>query len=290
VQRAIDQAGAEGQTGLECRRPMTTLFDDIRKMVEEYRPPVDSFNADTDAKRFYFVQDFEPYFYPIGGLYALAENTYRFGFYGITAGGWLSKKLHADYGMRTTHYDFGADESLYSLTNTGSRKEIFFYARPYTERRGFELGIIALDLFHRMHPDYIINFAGWDVSDYDIPFPYNNLRTLDLDELNGVYNRCAAGLILSFTNMSLLPLEVMKSGMIPVVNDADNNRLVSDNKYIAYSPGDPASLAKTLSEIVSRKDLPSYAKKASESVSASTWDDAGKVFVSAVEKEVRTHV
>jgi hypothetical protein len=26
---------------------MTTLFDDIRKMVEEYRPPVDSFNGAT---------------------------------------------------------------------------------------------------------------------------------------------------------------------------------------------------------------------------------------------------
>jgi len=30
--------------------------------------------------RFYFVQDFEPYFYPRGSLYALAEDTYRFGF------------------------------------------------------------------------------------------------------------------------------------------------------------------------------------------------------------------
>jgi len=52
-----------------------------------------SFLAKTRAKRFYFVQDFEPSFYPIGSDALLAENTYRFGFHGITAGGWLASTL-----------------------------------------------------------------------------------------------------------------------------------------------------------------------------------------------------
>jgi hypothetical protein len=30
--------------------------------------------------------DFEPWFYPMGTDYVLAENTYRFNFYGFTAG------------------------------------------------------------------------------------------------------------------------------------------------------------------------------------------------------------
>ena len=38
------------------------------------------------ARRFYFVQDFEPAFYPVGSEHVFAENTYRFGFHGITAG------------------------------------------------------------------------------------------------------------------------------------------------------------------------------------------------------------
>ncbi len=248
-----------------------------------------AFNSKLSAKRFYFVQDFEPYFYPIGSLYALAENTYKFGFYGITAGGWLAKKLKADYAMDTDYFDFSADEGLYSYQNRDHRKEIFFYARPYTERRGFEVGIMALDLFHQKHPDYIINLAGWDVSDYNIPFPYNNLKTLELSELNALYNKCAAGLVMSYTNMSLLPLELLSAGAIPVVNDAENNRLVSDNEYIAYSSGDPLSLAAKLSEIISRSDLPEYAKKASSSVRASSWDESGKKFVTIVERETRKH-
>jgi glycosyltransferase involved in cell wall biosynthesis len=246
-----------------------------------------AYNFAGTAKRFYFIQDFEPFFYPVGSLYTLAENTYKFGFYGVTAGNWLSTKLRRDYGMQTDNYDFGSESSLYSYANDKPRKEILFYARPYTERRGFEMGIMALDLFHRKHPDFVINMAGYDISSYKIPFTYQNLKTLELEQLNDLYNRCAAGLVMSFTNMSLLPLELLGSGTIPVVNDGENNRLVSDNKYIAYAPADPASIANALSEIVARKDLPDYAKKASESVKATNWDEAGKKFVSIIEREIR---
>ncbi|HEV7454690.1 MAG TPA: hypothetical protein VGO07_05520 [Candidatus Saccharimonadales bacterium] len=246
-----------------------------------------SFNAAMPAKRFYFVQDFEPYFYPVGGMYTLAENTYKFGFFGVTAGGWLAKKLARDYGMQTGHFDFGSDAKLYSYVNEGERKEVFCYVRPYTERRGFEIAIMALDLFHRKHPEFVINLAGWDVSEYDIPFPYNNLKTLELHELNALYNKCAAGLVLSFTNMSLLPLELLGSGAIPVVNEGENNSLVSNNPYIAYAASNPKALADELSAIVSRKDLPSYLRKASQSVARTTWGESGKKFIDIIERETK---
>ena len=37
------------------------------------------------ARRLYFVQDYEPYFYATSSESMLAENTYRFGFTAITA-------------------------------------------------------------------------------------------------------------------------------------------------------------------------------------------------------------
>ena len=247
------------------------------------------FNTKISAKRFYFVQDFEPYFYPAGSFRSFAENTYRFGFFGITAGMWLAKKLEADFGMQTEYYNFGCDKTTYFFKNRGTRNEILFYARPYTERRGFETGIMALDLFHKKHPEYTINLVGWDVSQYEIPFPYVNLKTLEVSQLNDLYNRCAAGLVLSFTNMSLLPLELLGSGAIPVVNDDDNNTQVSDNKYIAYSKNDPGSLAQTLSEVVTRNNPGRYAELAAESVGTTSWEESGKKFLSVVEKETRSH-
>ncbi|MDN4639290.1 glycosyltransferase family 1 protein [Agreia sp. PsM10] len=246
-----------------------------------------SFRDEANARRFYFVQDFEPYFTPVGSASVLAENTYRFGFHGITAGGFLSHKLSTEYGMAASHYDFGADKSLYNVTNQGRRKEIFFYARPVTERRGFELGILALAHFARERPDYVINLAGWDVSTYKIPFPYVNLQDLRIDELNDVYNRCAAGLVISLTNMSLLPLELLASGVIPVVNDGENNRLVSDNPFIEYADPSPKALARRLIEVVDRADLPEHARLASESVQGADWDAAGATFVKLFEDAVR---
>ena len=235
-------------------------------------------NAQTKARKMYFVQDFEPYFYPVGSDYILAENTYKFGFYGITAGKWLSAKLSTEYGMQCASYDFGADPGLYSPTNTGVRKKVFFYARPVTTRRGFELGILALTKFHAMLPGYEIVLAGWDVSEYKIPFPYTNLKALPIHELNDVYNECAAALVISLTNMSLLPLELLAAGVIPVVNDGKNNTMVSSSPYIKYAEATPSALAEALRETLEQKDLPAYSEKAAQSVASLSWEPACKEF------------
>lgn len=246
-----------------------------------------SFRDSSLARRIYFVQDYEPYFYPVGTDSVLAENTYRFGFVGITAGGWLAQKLATDFGMTTSHYDFSADRARYHLINNGTRKEILFYVRPGTERRGFELGIMALDLFSRERPEYTINLAGWDVRRYSIPFAHNNLKTMPVDQLNEVYNRCAAGLVLSMTNMSLLPLELIAAGVIPVVNDGDNNTMVSDNEFIEYTPASPRALADRLISLVDRADLPEHARAAAASLDGAGWARSGEQFVEAFESAMR---
>jgi hypothetical protein len=246
-----------------------------------------AFRDASPARRFYFVQDYEPYFYPVGTDSVLAENTYRFGFTGLTAGGWLAHKLSADFGMTTSHFDFGADRAHYRLSNEGRRNEVFFYVRPGTERRGFELGVMALDLFARERPGYTINLAGWDVSRYTIPFAHNNLKSMPIDQLNEVYNRCAAGLVLSMTNMSLLPLELLAAGVIPVVNEGDNNTMVSNNPFIEYTPASPRALADRLIAVVDRADLPEHARAAAASLGDEGWDASGAQFVSAFEGAMR---
>lgn len=243
-------------------------------------------NSSLQARRFYFVQDFEPYFYPVSTDYVLAENTYKFGFHGITAGGWLSHKLSKEYGMQCDHYNFGADPGLYSMQNHGKRKKVFFYARPVTSRRGFELGIMTLAKFHELMPDYEIILAGWDVSEYNIPFPYKNLKALPLSALNEVYNECAVALVISLTNMSLLPLEILAAGVIPVMNDGPNNTMVSNNQYIRYVSPTPNAMAKALQEEAKRKDLPQYAAKAAASVTSLSWGTACEKFEKIVQEQL----
>jgi glycosyltransferase involved in cell wall biosynthesis len=244
------------------------------------------FNDKGKARKFYFVLDFEPGFYPVGTEYILAENTYKFNFFGTTGGNWLSNKLSREYGMQCAPFEFGADKELYKFTNSKKRKEIFFYARPVTARRGFELGVLALQIFHEKMPDYKIVMAGWDVSDYAIPFPYENLKTMTLGELSDVYNRSAAALVISLTNLSLMPVELLACGTIPVVTDGPNNREVNNNQYIKYADPSPDALAQALVEIVSMKNLPDYAEKAAKSVELLDWDISGKQFTEILTEQL----
>jgi len=244
------------------------------------------YNQASNARRFYFVQDFEPFFYTVGTEHKLAENTYSFGFTGITAGRWLTSKLRDEYDMKCDFYDFGVDNSAYKMTNFENRKKVFFYARPVTPRRGFELGLMVLEKFHKKNPDVEIIMAGWDVSNYEIDFPYTDLGVSDVAALPEIYNSCAAALVLSFSNLSLLPLELLSCGVIPVLNRGPNNEMVADNVYIKYCESAPGSLAKALDEAVNRPDQVEYAKKASESVSAHDWKESGERFVSIIEGEM----
>jgi hypothetical protein len=232
------------------------------------------YNDPSEAYRFYFVQDFEPMFYPVGSEYIFAENTYRFGFHGITAGAWLAEKLRAEYGMRCDHYDFGADESRYSVTNTAERNAILFYARPPTPRRAWELGVLTLSLFAEQHPEIEIHMAGWPLRGFKTGFKYTDHGVLRLDELNGLYNQLSAALVLSLTNCSLLPLELLAAGCIPVMNDAPNNRMVVDNPHVRYCPPSPHELARALGEVCRGEDQLTRARLAASSVSDNDWATA----------------
>lgn len=247
-----------------------------------------AFRSTSLARRFYFVQDFEPWFTGAGTSSALAEATYRFGFHGITAGGWLERKLRGEYGMAADHYDFGADPERYRLVDgLGPRNEVMFYARRTTERRGFGLGLMALDLVAKARPDATINLVGEDLRGLEIPFPHRNLHGLSVAELGPVYNRCAVGLVLSFSNLSLLPLELLAAGTIPVVNDAPNNRLVSDHPEIVYTEPVPAALAEAIIAVLDDPDADGRAGRAAQSVVGVDWDSAGEQFMAAFAKGMR---
>ncbi len=172
------------------------------------------------AKKLYFVQDFEPSFYPTGTESVLADNTYHFGFFGITAGGWLARKLKAEYGMQTHAISFGVDHELYRQRprREPEVKRVFLYARPPTPRRAFEFCLLVLEAVSRKLPETQFILAGWDVGDYHIPFPHLAAGVITPSELADVFSQCDAALVMSLTNLSLMPLEVMAAGCAVVSN------------------------------------------------------------------------
>jgi O-antigen biosynthesis protein len=239
--------------------------------------------------RLYLVQDLEPQFYPAGAQALLAEATYRFGFHGITAGPWLAATLGERYGMTADYFDFGCDIDRYRLaTGPGApeRNGVCFFARGSTPRRAFDLGTLALELFAARHPEVEIHFFGGRAG--RLPFAVTDHGVLPPDGLGDLYNRCVAGLVLSATNVSLVPHEMLASGCIPVVNDAEHNRMVLANERVAYAAPTPHDLATTLSQLVSRSpaDIAASAATASASVAGRSWAEAGAVVERAVRRAV----
>ncbi len=216
-------------------------------------------------------------------LATLAENTYRMGFHGVTAGRWLSTFLPERFGMAADSFDFGCDTAIYELQNV-ERNGVVFYARPQAPRRAFELGIMGLQLFKERHPEIEIHFYGNKIG--QLQFPFNDHGLLSTAELNDVYNRCFAGLSLSMTNVSLVPHEMLAAGCIPVVNDAEHNRIVLDNDHVAYVEPTPHTIADCLSRLVESEDFASIAAKASASVEGSSWDESAATVERILRREL----
>lgn len=236
-------------------------------------------NFDNCLRKFYFVQDFEPSFFAQGSLYSFAENTYKFGFFGITAGKWLEQKLHDEYGMETQGYFFSYDKNLYKKKDKRDTvKRIFFYFRPCTERRAAELGILALSRLKKMMPEVEVWFAGWDVSGYSIPFAFKDLGVLKLDQLCDVYSQCDMCLVLSTTNLSLLPLEVMASNSVVVTNSGKNSEWLLNNSNAIISECDPLCIAEKIFYYFSHvEELAKIRENGLKFAEKTSWENAGEV-------------
>ena len=231
-------------------------------------------NFDNAVSKFYFVQDFEPYFYPMGSEYCFAENTYKFGFRGITAGDWLAQKLREEYGMETQAFSFSYERELY---HPGEKKDdvnrVFFYARPYTERRAFEMGVLALEKLAEEIPDLEVIFAGQKLIGYDFKFKYKDMGIMHLDELSDMYAQCDLCLVLSMTNLSLLPMEIMASNSVVVSNKGPNNEWLCSEENSVMVETDPIDIAEKMKYYLTHKqELASKREKGRSYVETLTWE------------------
>jgi glycosyltransferase involved in cell wall biosynthesis len=150
-----------------------------------------------------------------------------------------------------------------------------FYARPGTPRRGFELGMMALDLFARQHPEVEIHLVGQPIFWHRPSFPFVDHGFLPPTELAALYRRCSAALVLSLTNLSLLPAELLACGCTPVMNDAENTRVSCDSPYVRFTRPVPTEIAATLARLVECPPTVDERQAAARSVQSQSWDDVG---------------
>jgi glycosyltransferase involved in cell wall biosynthesis len=174
-------------------------------------------------RKFYLVQDYEPMFYPAGTQYALAEESYRLGMYGICNTANLRRVYEEEYSGRAMSFTPAVDSTVFHADGRPERRaddpvSVFVYARPGHWRNCWELASGALiELKRRLGDRVHIVTAGARASGGDDDGAMEHLGLLDYRATGDLYRRSDVGLALTVSrHPSYLPLELMASG-VPVV-------------------------------------------------------------------------
>jgi GT2 family glycosyltransferase/glycosyltransferase involved in cell wall biosynthesis/predicted SAM-dependent methyltransferase len=176
------------------------------------------------SRKFYLIQDFEPMFYPAGTLYALAEESYHLGLYGICNTEHMLQLYESRYGGRGTSFQPAVDTSVFHAEGrpfdrtTDGVATVFVYARPGHWRNCWELASIALEEVKERLGDRvrIVTAGSWARPD-DVGTGIEHLGLLDYRETGNLYRRCDVGVALTVSeHPSYLPLELMACG-VPIV-------------------------------------------------------------------------
>jgi len=215
-------------------------------------------------RKFYFIQDFEPMFYPAGSTSAQVETSYRFGFYGITNTITLKQHYEQDYGGDAVSFNPCVDTAIFNPSTMVNKRHqnyrVFFYARPHHWRNGFELGAIALrKLKERLGAKVEIIAAGqlWDPEEYGLSGIVENLGLLSYHQTADIYRSCDAGLVMMFTrHPSYLPFELMASGCLVITNiNSATSWLLKDGENCLLTLPTASCIADTIARGLQNEDL-----------------------------------
>ncbi len=204
-------------------------------------------------RKCYFVQDYEPYFYPLGADYHYARRTYHFGFHIIVAGRWLQEMLRRESNASSYVFDLAYDPRYYQPAQkscTAGSLRIAFYARASTERRMVTLGLEALALLGKIRHDFVVHFFGGEPQKSPSVYAHIDEGVLTEAELGDLYRTSDLGMVFSATNHSLVPVEMMACGLPVLELAGENNALIYPPGSIALAEPDEQSVANLLCRLL----------------------------------------
>ena len=213
--------------------------------------------------KFYFNQDYEPLFYSAGSLFGLAEQTYRFGFIGVTNTQGVAE-AYKRYGNKLVKYFTPSVDSNVFYPDYARKKDKFrivFYGRPINPRNGFYLGIEALKKVKEHFKDEVEIFSvgsEFNSSEYDLEGVLENLGLLPtIEDVAELYRSCDLGLVFMFTpHPSYQPLEYMASGCVTVTNINENNIwLLKDQENAILTEPTVSCIADNIINLLENKNL-----------------------------------
>lgn len=237
-------------------------------------------------KRFYFVQDHEPSFHAVGAEHILAEQTYKFDLDCICASPWLADMMRETYGRTASHFWLAADKKLYwppSQPRQSTVPRIAVYARHFTARRAVELALLALENLAERDINFHVDFFGADLDLIAAPFPVTDHGVASPEALASLFRAADIGLVFSATNYSLVPQEMMASGLPIVELGGESTRAIFPDETVTLAEPHPTKISDALYELLTdQKKRIEQANSALEWVTAFSWPKSAKAVESSI--------
>lgn len=240
-----------------------------------------------------FAQDYEPYFYPVGDDWVLAAKSYQFGFDIISLGDWNLDNIKHNIGTK-----FPSTASMYSVEFPFEKSEYPSIDRDYfsyKDLKNIKIAVYTKREYKRMS-SYLFAFFE-KANDYaktkgvsievhyfglnkktNVGFGINHGR-LSKKEMFELYKECNFGFVASLTNISLIPYEMLSTGL-PIFE-------VEDGSYSYFLGNETATLIDLdshhfVDQIINLVDNPDTIEnqitKANEIMSKLSWNKTGKQF------------
>lgn len=250
-------------------------------------------NATGFLGRFYFVQDFEPAFYPIGSQSICAEMTYHIDLGCICASRWLSTKLNNNYGRWVRDFKLAYDSEIYfpavqKENRIGAPFKIAVYARSSTARRCVELALIALEKVAKRGLDIHVTLFAADIEKTRAPYPCTVYGVMAPNELADLYRSSDLGICFSATNYSLVPQEMMACGLPVLELDGDSARATFPEGVVKFAGPSPNDIADQIEKLItSRVGLVQQIERAFKWIRRLSWSDSAKDVRNAINDRLR---
>jgi glycosyltransferase involved in cell wall biosynthesis len=240
--------------------------------------------AQGPQRRFYFVQDYEPMFYPVGARSLVAGQTYALDLTCICASRWLKMKME-EHGRSAVGFDLAADEAYWPkpVPRDSDVPRIAFYGRGYTSRRAVELGFMALEVLAQRGVPFVADIFGSHDEIPHAPFDAEHHGVIDAAGLCNLYQNADLGLCFSATNYSLVPQEMMATGLPVVELDTDSTRVAFPDGVVRMAEPNPHRIADVLEALLKDPvEREAQGRRGHEWVSGLSWEKSARIVEQAL--------
>jgi hypothetical protein len=244
---------------------------------------------DNFSYKCYFVQDFEPGFYPLGDLYYLALNTYKLNFHIVSLGQWNAAQIRKFVDpLSISVIDFPVEPKQFPIQkrkiNITDKPKFLVYVKGEGKRAPFllfhSLTLLTKALADRQMAPEIFVFGLYHHRKIPVG---KNVGQVTHGELLKYYQTCDFGVVASYSNISLITYEMLASGL-PVIEFKDGSAPTFFNdKQLILSETSPADfVAKVLYYLDHQRELEDMLMNAQQSLLEKTWERSAKSFITAI--------